>query len=157
MLDDRSQLIDERMRDRSLLIVDNDKRIVDLLKETFENLGFCVIVAFCGEAAIVKHREGKYPCAILDYSLPDIKGDEVAESLRLELPDMGIILLTGFKSGIAPDKLKLFNYVFEKPANLEALIAAVKQSIRKSILEHERTNAIQPKHYMPRSANAHLS
>jgi DNA-binding NtrC family response regulator len=127
MLEDRTLLRDKMIKGRSVFIVDNDTRMVDHLKDILENEGFGVVVAFCGEAAIAKLRKESCHCAVLDYSLPDVKGDELAKSFRIEVPDMGIILLTGFKSSIDPVKLEAFDYVFEKPVNLEALIAAVKQ------------------------------
>jgi len=157
MLIDRSQPEDKMLQDRSVLVIDNDKQIVYLIKDILENQGFNVVTAFCGEAAIEKLREGKYACAILDYSLPDIKGDELADNFRLEEPNIGIILLTGFKSSIDPDKLKVFNYVFEKPVKLEVLIAAVKQITSLRIREHERASALQSNHYSHfRSARARL-
>ena len=148
MLEDRSKLEDEILHDRSVLIVDNDNRLVSLIKDILETQGFSVSVASCGEAAIAKLKDEKYPCAILDYSLSDIKGDELANDFRLEVPNMGIILLTGFKSSIDPIRLRVFNYVFEKPANLEALIAAVQQIIRASRRENERVHAIQSNNHI---------
>ena len=124
---------------RRLLIVDNDRRIVDLLKETFLNMSYRVEVSYCGEAAIVKNNIGKYPCAIVDYSLPDMKGDELATGLRAATPKIGLVLLTGFKNAIPSDSLNLFNCVFEKPANLEQLEDAVDR-----LIEQSRQQEIKP-------------
>ncbi len=128
MLEGRSHL--PGLDERRLLVVDNDTRIVEVLKTTFENEGYGVDVSFCGEAAIVKNGVGMYPCVILDYSLPDMKGDEVAEKLRASNPKVCLVLLTGFKSAMDSSKLRLFDWVFEKPADMELLVATIGELIR---------------------------
>ena len=67
---------------------------------------------------------------ILDYALPDMKGDYLAERIRVENPETGIIILTGFKHAIDPAKLSKFNYVFEKPVNPREILAALKRMMR---------------------------
>ncbi len=110
---------------QSILLVDNEERTVDLLKIILEGEGFIVHTAYCGEAAL--GRQGiKYAVAILDYALPDMKGDYLADQIRAENPETGIIILTGFKHAIDPSKLTRFNYVFEKPVNPGKILAAVK-------------------------------
>lgn len=105
-------------------------------------MSYRVEVSYCGEAAIVKHNNGKYPCAIIDYSLPDMKGDELAAGLRATTPKIGLVLLTGFKNAIPSDSLSLFNCIFEKPANLEELEDTVDGLI-------EQMRRQEPKHDTP--------
>jgi len=148
MLQDRSLLFDEGMLQlRSLLLVDNDEQLVDLIKEILEYQGFNVVPVYCGVAAVERAREGRYFCAILDYALPDMKGDELAEIIRLEQPNIKLILLTGFKSSIDPVKLTKFNYVMEKPVKLDALIAVVKQITGAKRQGYERINALRDNKY----------
>ena len=120
---------------RTVLVVDNDKRTVDLIKEILEYEGYTVVPAYCGVAAAGKAKEAKFACAILDYALPDMKGDELIEHLRLVDPEVVAILLSGFTQVIPRDKLNRFSYVFEKPIQLAELLAAVQQITTKRINE----------------------
>jgi DNA-binding NtrC family response regulator len=114
-------------------------------------MSYRVEVSYCGEAAIVKNNIGKYPYAIIDYSLPDMKGDELAAGLRVATPKIGLVLLKGFKNAISPDSLSLFNCVFEKPANLEQLEDAVDRLIEHS-KQHEHKQDTQISKYLVNQA-----
>ena len=113
-----------------ILLVDNDEKTVDLLRLILEGEGFIVHTAYCGEAALGRVQSLKFAVVILDYALPDMKGDYLAERIRVENPETGIIILTGFKHAIDPAKLGKFNYVFEKPVNPREMLAALKLMMR---------------------------
>lgn len=113
----------------SLLLVDDDESVVCLLKIILEEEGFKVDFAYSGMAGVEKVTPRKYAVALLDYVLPDIKGDEVAEKIRLLDSEVGLILLTGYKLAIDPLKLGSFDYVLEKPAQPEDIIAAIRELV----------------------------
>jgi len=54
-----------------------------------------------------------------------MKGDELAERIRLKQPDIKLILVTGFKSSITKPVLNKFDYVFEKPVHPKVIIDAI--------------------------------
>jgi DNA-binding response OmpR family regulator len=112
--------------DQLILLVENNEREANLMKIILEGEGFRVDVAYNGWAAVEKMKVRKYASIILDFGLPDMKGDELAEKIRLEDPRMGIILLTGFKPVIDPVKLHKFDYVFEKPANPKKILETLR-------------------------------
>ena len=62
--------------------------------------------------------------------MPGIKGDEVAKRIRSIDPNVNIILMTGYKSGIAPSKLTLFNAVLEKPVNPDVILSVLREITR---------------------------
>jgi DNA-binding response OmpR family regulator len=115
---------------QAILLVDNEERTIDLLRLILEGEGFIVHTAYCGEAALGRIHGIKYAVAILDYALPDMKGDYLAERIRVESPETGIIMLTGFMHAIDPAKLSKFSYVFEKPVNPREILAALKLMMR---------------------------
>jgi hypothetical protein len=55
-----------------------------------------------------------------------MKGDELAEKIMIEDPSTGIILLTGFRQAIDPDILDKFDYIFEKPADPNKVLEALR-------------------------------
>jgi DNA-binding response OmpR family regulator len=112
--------------DQLLLLVENSEREAQVLKVILEGDGFRVDIAYSGWAAVEKIKDSRYATAILDFALPDMKGDELAEKIKLKDPGMGVILLTGFRPMIDPGRLKVFDYVFEKPVDPKKILDAVR-------------------------------
>ena len=113
---------------KHLLLVENNEREANLLKTILESEGFNVDVAYGGWAALEKLKIRKYDSAILDFGLPDMKGNELAEKITIEDPKMRIILLTGFRPAIDPSNLDKFDHIFEKPVDPKKILEALRAS-----------------------------
>jgi CheY-like chemotaxis protein len=111
---------------RRLLIVD-DEDYVSLMSIILRSEGYTVDSAFNGSDAVNKVIKGRYDAVLTDYIMPGIKGDEVARRIRSIDPNVNIILMTGYKSGIDPSKLTLFNAVLEKPVNPDVVLSALRE------------------------------
>ena len=61
-----------------VLVVDDDKSMVNMLKDVLEMEGYVVSTAFDGEQAI-KHSQKQPDIILLDINLPKIDGIEVCE------------------------------------------------------------------------------
>jgi DNA-binding response OmpR family regulator len=114
------------IRSIPILLVENNDREAILLKTVLENEGFMADIASSGYVAFEKLKVKRYASVIVDYGLSDIKGDELAERIKLENPGMMVILLTGFLHAVEPKKLDRFKFVFEKPADPRKIIQALK-------------------------------
>lgn len=77
----------------SVLIVDDDIKLADLLKTYFTKDGFVVLVAYDGSRALELIRDAKPDIVVLDIMLPIIDGWEVCRKARLE-SNVPIIMLT---------------------------------------------------------------
>ena len=115
-----------------ILIVENNQREAQQLKLILEDEGFNVNTAYSGFAALEWMKEKRYASAILDFVLPDMKGDELVDKIKLEYPGMRVILLTGFLQAIDAKKLEKFKYVFEKPTDPRKIIEALRKITRES-------------------------
>ncbi|MDO8471004.1 MAG: response regulator [bacterium] len=81
----------------TVLIVDDDKFLLDMYRKKFEREGATVDVAVGSLEALVKLRGGAKPdILILDIIMPDIDGIELLETIRKEklVPNSAIIMLT---------------------------------------------------------------
>jgi DNA-binding response OmpR family regulator len=76
-----------------ILVVDDDKDIVQTVKGNLELDGYEVLTALDGHACLQKARDNRPDLIILDLSLPDIDGIKVCQILRREF-DFPIIMLT---------------------------------------------------------------
>jgi two-component system nitrogen regulation response regulator NtrX len=113
---------------RNILIVDDDNDIIDCFKYIFECEGFKIEGVQSPEEALDKVRENKYVIAILDYILPEMKGDELAEKLLKIDDDLNLIFISGYTDAedtISRKGINAYRF-FMKPINPETLIDAIK-------------------------------
>jgi DNA-binding response OmpR family regulator len=77
---------------KSILVVDDERNIVDLLRLYLEKEGFAVIAAGDGEQALVLHKRHEPDLVILDLMLPKRDGFEVCREIR-KRGDTPVIML----------------------------------------------------------------
>ena len=121
---------------KKILIVDDEKDIVDLISYNLEKEGFATIKAYDGEDALKLVKANEPDLVLLDLMLPGIRGLEVCKFLRKnpETETLPIIMLTA--KGDQVDKILGFemgadDYV-TKPFNVRELIARVRAVLRRA-------------------------
>jgi CheY-like chemotaxis protein len=77
-----------------VLCVDDDQQVLSVTKELLEWKGYDVAVVTSGKAAVAQVCR-QFDLVILDYNLPDINGDVVAERWKQEHPAVPILMLSG--------------------------------------------------------------
>ena len=65
-----------------ILVVDDDRDIVDVLKKRLLQEGYAVAVAFDGEEALLKVKEENPDVVLLDLMMPKLNGFEVLKEIR---------------------------------------------------------------------------
>ncbi len=91
---------------KTILLVDDEPHVLEVLRVTLEDLGFSLLEAEDGPAALQLAREKKPDLVILDVMLPNMSGLEVCRSLREardETERIPVILLTA-RSGEEDEK-----------------------------------------------------
>ncbi|HEY9586392.1 MAG TPA: response regulator [Candidatus Paceibacterota bacterium] len=91
--------------ENSILLVDDDRFILDLYSEAFENGGFKTDTALGAAEALKKMRAGSFSVVILDVNMVAVDGIELLEMVRKEklLPKALFMMLTNDAN---PDKIK---------------------------------------------------
>ena len=120
------------MNDEKILIVEDEKKISDIVKSYLERDGFKVSVAETGQAALHLVKKD-FDLIILDLMLPDIDGETICGSIR-EFSDVPIIMLTA--KSAEEDRIKGLgigadDYVI-KPFSPRELAARVKAHLRRT-------------------------
>lgn len=125
----------------TVLLIEDEEEIAELLRLYFEREGYRFVHAMDGETGLERSRQGDVRVVLLDIGLPGIDGIEVCRRLRAssELP---VIMLTARDSEI--DKIVGLeigadDYV-TKPFSPRELVARVKAVVRRS---SERPVAVQ--------------
>jgi len=126
--------------DKTILVVDDEKPIADILQFNLIKEGYKVVCAYDGDEALEKVEEIKPDLMLLDIMLPKRDGIEVCREVRKKY-DIPIIMLTAKDSEI--DKvlgleLGADDYV-TKPFSTRELIARVKANMRR----HQSTIATE--------------
>jgi len=78
---------------KKILIVDDEIKIVEVVKSYLENSGYTVYEAYNGKEALDKFEKVNPNLVILDLMLPDIMGEEICKALRKK-SRVPIIMLT---------------------------------------------------------------
>jgi DNA-binding response OmpR family regulator len=110
----------------SILLVDDDEDILLLTKLMLEDAGYRVETANTGHMALEKAKESQHNVVFIDYKLPDIKGNELAEKLNHIDKSAVIFYLTGCNLGDEDRGTGTVRDTFLKPVNNEAILSAVR-------------------------------
>jgi len=121
---------------KKILIVDDEKNIVDILKFNLKKEGFTTIEAFDGEQAVELALSENPDLILLDVMLPKMDGFTVCRKLRQSLTTP-IIMLTAKEEEV--DKvlgleLGADDYI-TKPFSQRELMARIKANIRRTAME----------------------
>jgi CheY-like chemotaxis protein len=96
------------MRDKPVLIVDDEKNIRLTLSRSLEVLGVETDSAEDGKEALAKLREKEFGLILLDLRMPGVDGMEVLRQVRESRPDIRIIILTAYGTiDLAVEAMKL--------------------------------------------------
>lgn len=119
----------------TILVVDDDPSIVNLLKENLEDQGYRVLAGFDGQAALQMARNSVPSLIILDVNMPLINGLKALEFLRGNetTRNIPVIFLTGENSDRVSPALDAATRVthLKKPIDLEDLNSLVRQTLAK--------------------------
>lgn len=121
------------MNSRSILVVDDEIKIVDVIKSYLENNGYSVICAYNGKDAIKLFDQYNPLLVILDLMLPDISGEEICHIIRQKNRTPIIMLTAKVREEEILKGLDLgADDYMTKPFSPKELAARVKTVLRRS-------------------------
>ena len=125
--------MDEKKR---VLIVEDEKSIVDIVRFNLEKEGYAVLTAYDGDAGLSAAREDKPDLILLDVMLPKRNGFDVCRILREEGDNVPVIILTareGESDKVLGLEIGADDYI-TKPFSMRELLARVKANIRRTAM-----------------------
>lgn len=115
----------------SILVMDDDKDILNLFKDTLEEDGYKVVAVSTGRDAVTRAQEEQIHVAILDIIMHDVTGDSVAAELKRINDLIKIIFISGYSR--IQDSINALNLgvseILIKPVTAEELLHAVKLAL----------------------------
>ena len=131
------------MTKETILIVDDEEDIIELIKYNLKNEGYSILSAQSGEQAIKIAEQSRPDLIVLDLMLPRMDGLEVTRYLRSneETRDMPIVMLTakGEESDIVTGLELGANDYISKPFSPKVLVARIR-----AIFRRRKKNTMEP-------------
>lgn len=81
-----------------ILVIDDERDICELVQLTLEGQGFDVLLGYSGEEGLqqVRSRGSDIQLIMLDLAMPGLSGVDVLGTLKQELPDVPVIIMSGY-------------------------------------------------------------
>jgi two-component system, OmpR family, alkaline phosphatase synthesis response regulator PhoP len=117
----------------TILVVDDEPRIVQLVRDYLEHGGFTVLTAADGPSALRSARTGRPDLVVLDLGLPGLDGLDVARSLRRDgaVPIIMLTARTEESDKLVGLELGADDYL-TKPFSPKELVARVRAVLRRA-------------------------
>ena len=122
------------MKEKRILVVDDDKIVLSGFKKTLEWEGYTVHTAETGKEAIEKSNKAIYNLALIDIRLPDMEGTQLLSAMRDGVPKMVKIIVTGYPSqenAIEAVNRGVDAYVVKPVLNTAEFLRTIKEHLRK--------------------------
>lgn len=116
---------------KSILIVDDEKNMIETLYIMLDKEGFVVDTAVNGAEALEKFKKGKYDLVLTDLKMPDLDGIGLTEAIT-QLSDVPIIIMTAYAT--KDEAIKALNlgalFFIEKPFKKRELMNFINRSLK---------------------------
>lgn len=119
---------------KKILIIEDEKKIARYLELELLHEGYAAECQYSGKSGLDKALTGQYDLVLLDIMLPEMNGMEVCRRIRLQNPDLPIIMLTA-KDELTSKVMGLdigANDYITKPFAIEELLARIRAALRKA-------------------------
>ena len=122
-----------------ILVVDDDKNLLELLRMRLEAADYQVSTSLTEEGAEELVREDAFDLAVIDLQLQKMDGIALMRQLHLIHPDLSVIILTAYASietAVEAVKSGAFTYL-TKPFDPRALLIDIEKALENKKLTHE--------------------
>jgi len=112
---------------KTILVVDDDENLLDMLKEYLETRGYICYTATNGEDALKTLNTNNIALAVIDVRMPRMSGLKLLSTIKSIKRDFPIILMTGFELSqreIATMQYKADAYV-TKPFSMDFIVRLI--------------------------------
>lgn len=116
-------------RPTTILCIDDEPEILRLREQLLEMYGFVVITASSGPEGLQMLSDGRtVDLVLLDYVMPGMSGDQIAEELKRLYPRLPIVLMSGFQKLPDPLLRRVDGYV-RKGQDPEVVIETITRAL----------------------------
>jgi DNA-binding response OmpR family regulator len=124
----------------TILCIDDDPSLLEVQKALFESKGYRVLIAPNGPSGIMFARKHAIDAIVLDFKMPSMDGNQVAQVLMKEQPTVPVVVWSGCPNDV-PESLKWFaDALLHKGDGPRALLTVVEKLIGTATSEKKPMN-----------------
>ncbi len=126
----------------TVLVVDDEQSITDLLSEDLAEAGLNCITVATGEDALKRLSMNNINAMLLDLRLPGISGMDVLKEAVLTHPEIAVIVVTAVgdaQTAVEAMKIGAIDYI-TKPFELKRVNSSIGAALKANALRRSRTN-----------------
>ncbi|KAA3637689.1 MAG: response regulator [Calditrichaeota bacterium] len=119
------------MAERSILVVDDELLIRDLLYDFFKDQGWDISITDNGKRALELLKSKEFDLLLTDIKMPEMDGLDLASKVKMSHPDLPIMLMTGYpsvESAVTGLRNKVEDYII-KPFNINQLFKSIENIV----------------------------
>lgn len=123
----------------TILIIDDERAIRNVLKDILSNEGFKVEEAADGEEGLKKFQAGSFDVVLCDIKMPKLDGIEFLQKVMETGTDIPVIMISGhgnIETAVDAVKKGAFDYI-SKPPDLNRLLITIRNAMDKTTLVQE--------------------
>ena len=120
------------MSKHSILVVDDELLIRDLLYDFFQDQGWDISIADNGKKAMEILKSKEVDLLLTDIKMPEMDGLDLTGFVKENYPELPVILMTGFPSvdtAVTALRAKVEDYIL-KPFNINQLYKTVENKVK---------------------------
>jgi CheY-like chemotaxis protein len=115
----------------SILLVDDHRSVRCSVGDVLRDAGYQVSEAADAAQALRQLERRSFDLLIVDYLLPEMKGDAIARIARERWPDLRVMFLSGYAEFLSLTGKSGDDTLIQKPISVDALCKAVAGAVRK--------------------------
>ena len=129
---------------QTVLLVEDDAALLDMLARTLQRAGFAVVTAVHGIDALAKMHSFPVEIVVTDIMMPEMDGFELIRSLHVHWPDLPIVAMSGIEDTVNFRNMALkfgAKAAFAKPVNRVQLVELIRDIIGAAPLSRRAAGA----------------
>lgn len=130
------RLGEEMARRQRVLVIDDNLTMLKFVQEVLAEADYDVVTAGTAQEALQASRQQKPDLILLDYLLPDLRGDELSKRLSADesTADVPVVFMSGFGTDLenVRDRSENVLGILNKPFTTDSLLKAVEENLSKA-------------------------
>lgn len=114
-----------------ILIIEDDRRLREVLKKILDKKGFCVEMSEDGSSGITKIKQDSFDIALTDLKMPGMDGMKVLKAIKKISPETYVIIMTAYgtiDSAVEAVRTGAFDYI-TKPFKTEEVLLSIEKAL----------------------------
>jgi len=127
------------MKQRPILIVDDESEIRETLFEGLSNNGYAIFLAENGEGALRLFDQRPFDLVVLDVKLPDRDGIQVLDTIKNRSAETPVIMMSGYgttQNAIEAMRKGAFDYLL-KPFSVDVIKQRIQMALKEAVVPRE--------------------